>query len=105
MATAATRSLSEIRKALRQGDSATAQNLLDSFTASLEKSGLPSAERPAVEAALTELRAMSEAALAGTRAAVEHIQAIFDCARSLQTYDQAGQRRSTSIQAATARRY
>ena len=98
-------SLAEVRAALRQGDAATAQKGLDAFMKSLTRDGLPASERPAVEAALAELRALSEAALAGTRSAIEHMQAVFDCARSLQTYDQAGQRRTTSVQAATAKRY
>ncbi|MFV0300719.1 MAG: hypothetical protein ACK5IP_07570 [Paracoccus sp. (in: a-proteobacteria)] len=54
---------------------------------------------------LAELRHLAEAALAGTRAAAEEMQAILQAARSLETYDKGGQRKVADTATAQPRRF
>lgn len=62
-------------------------------------------DRARLEARLAELRDLAEAAIEGTRAAAEQMQAILQAARSLETYDPHGQRKIADTATTPPRRF
>lgn len=61
--------------------------------------------RDRLEARLTELRCLAEAALEGTRAAAEEMRGILQTARSLETYDRRGRRKRADTASPPPRRF
>lgn len=105
MTGSAQQALEKARAALLAGDAAGAQKSLDFFMRTIQERGIPAPEKERVETALADLRRLAEAALGGTRQALDHIATLIESARTLQTYDRGGRRRIASVLADPARRY
>lgn len=102
--TAPERRIAEIKAAILSGDAEAAQKRLDQLEKSLA-GGVDDGQRRILESALTELRALAEASLRGARQAAEDLRDIIVSAQSLQTYDDAGRRRSATTLAPMPQRF
>lgn len=98
-----TRQIQRAKSSIMAGDAKLAIDNVDKLMVLLKSK--PPADRDLVEARLAELRTLAEAALTGARAAAEHMQEILRTARSLQTYDNHGQRKVADTAAAQPRRF
>ncbi|WP_304617520.1 hypothetical protein [Paracoccus sp. (in: a-proteobacteria)] len=98
------RRIAGIKAAILTGDAETAQKGLDLLEKTLA-AGVSVDQRPMLESALTELRALAEASLRGARQAAEDLRDIILSAQSLQTYDDAGRRRSATTLAPMPQRF
>ena len=99
------RDLAQIRSALILADPDKALGYLRKFMLSVQADGVSAADRPRLEAELTELRVLADASLRGARQAFEAVQTIMQAARTLQTYDRAGRRHASSTAANSPRRF
>ncbi|MBW7057022.1 hypothetical protein KY389_10005 [Paracoccus bogoriensis] len=102
--TAAAQRITEIKAAILSGDVRAAQKGLDLLEKALA-GGVDDGQRRILEPALRELRALAEASLKGARQAAEDLRDIIVSAQSLQTYDDAGCRRSATTLAPMPRRF
>lgn len=93
------------KAALLAADIDRASSHIDEIKALLEREGLTEEHRQKVEPRLTELRALAQACLTGTRQAYEQIQAIIQAANSLQTYDSSGRRSNASVVQRESKRF
>jgi Na+-translocating ferredoxin:NAD+ oxidoreductase RNF subunit RnfB len=99
------RNLASVKSAIIAGDPVTALMTLEKLAATLEREGLPPADRTALTDAMSQLMVLAEASLRGARQASDEVQAIIQAARSLQTYDSDGCRRTALVTAPAPRRF
>jgi hypothetical protein len=94
-----------IEQAIISGDAAQALARIETLARRLERDGLDAESKAQIEPVLHHLRRLAEDSARGTQRAIDQIRDIVKNARSLQTYDQAGQRRNTSTNAMLAQRF
>lgn len=99
------RQLATTKAAIMAGRAEDAVAGLDRLVTLLRRNPPGPERRASLEAKLTELRGLAEAALTGARSAAEQIQALVQAARSLETYDRRGQRKIADTATAQPRRY
>lgn len=97
--------LAAARKAIIAANAPLALDHLDRFAAHASQNPPDPATRKALQSDLTQLRGLADAALEGAKSAVAQVQAIIESARSLQTYDDQGQRKVASVVAPAPRRF
>ncbi|RNF34446.1 hypothetical protein [Paracoccus methylarcula] len=97
--------LAAARAAIVAGDMGLALDQIERFSAAADRSPPDAASKQALQAAIAELRELAEASLRGTKAAMEQIHEIVQAARTLQTYDDTGRRRTASTVATLPRRF
>ncbi len=94
-----------IEQAIISGDAAQALARIETLARRLERDGLDAESKAQIEPVLQHLRRLAEDSARGTQRAIDQIRDIVKNARSLQTYDQAGQRRNTPTNAMLAQRF
>ncbi len=94
-----------IEQAIISGDGAQALARIETLARRLERDGLDAESKAQIEPVLQHLRRLAEDSARGTQRAIDQIRDIVKNARSLQTYDQAGQRRNTPTNAMLAQRF
>ena len=94
-----------IEQAIVSGDAAQALARIETLARRLERDGLDAESKAQIEPVLQHLRRLAEDSARGTQRAIDQIRDIVKNARSLQTYDQAGQRRNTPTNAMLAQRF
>lgn len=99
------RHLAAARQAIIAANAPLALEHLEKFASLASQNPLDPKTREAVQNRLAELRSLADAALEGAKSAVTQVQAIVESARSLQTYDDLGQRKVTSVVAPAPRRF
>lgn len=94
------------RSAIVSGDTHTALVEIEKFAATAEQLPPPDAEtKDRIKSALAELDALARASMEGVRLAVDQIREIVAAAQTLQTYDDAGQKRVAHTVARMPRRF
>ena len=94
-----------IEQAIISGDAAQALARIETLARRFERDGLDAESKAQIEPVLHHLRRLAEDSARGTQRAIDQIRDIVKNARSLQTYDQAGQRRNTPTNAMLAQRF
>lgn len=94
-----------IEQAIISGDAAQALARIETLARRFERDGLDAESKAQIEPVLQHLRRLAEDSARGTQRAIDQIRDIVKNARSLQTYDQAGQRRNTPTNAMLAQRF
>ena len=94
-----------IEQAIISGDAAQALARIETLARRFERDGLDAESKAQIEPVLQHLRRLAEDSARGTQRAIDQIHDIVKNARSLQTYDQAGQRRNTPTNAMLAQRF
>lgn len=94
-----------IEQAIISGDAAQALARIETLARRFERDGLDAESKTQIEPVLQHLRRLAEDSARGTQRAIDQIRDIVKNARSLQTYDQAGQRRNTPTNAMLAQRF
>ncbi|WP_306751898.1 hypothetical protein [Paracoccus actinidiae] len=94
-----------IEQAIISGDAAQALARIETLARRFDRDGLDAESKAQIEPVLHHLRRLAEDSARGTQRAIDQIRDIVKNARSLQTYDQAGQRRNTSTNAMLAQRF
>ncbi len=94
-----------IEQAIISGDGAQALARIESLARRFERDGLDADSRAQIEPILQHLHRLAEDSARGTQRAIDQIRDIVKNARSLQTYDQAGQRQTTPTSAVQAQRF
>jgi hypothetical protein len=94
-----------IEQAIITGDAAQALAWIETLARRFERDGLDAESKAQIERVLQHLRRLAEDSARGTQRAIDQIRDIVKNARSLQTYDQAGQRRNTPTNAILAQRF
>lgn len=94
-----------IEQAIISGDAAQALARIETLARRFDRDGLDAESKAQIEPVLQHLRRLAEDSARGTQRAIDQIRDIVKNARSLQTYDQAGQRRNTSTNAMLAQRF
>lgn len=97
--------LSAARAAIVAGNMELALDKIERFSAAANQSPPDEALKQELRAAIDELHELAEASLRGTKAAIEQVHEIIQAARTLQTYDDMGQRQIASTVAALPRRF
>lgn len=105
MSTSLTKYLSAARAAIVAGNMELALDKIKRFSTAADQSPPDEALKQELRAAVDELHDLAEASLRGTKAAVEQIHDIIQAARTLQTYDDTGQRQIASTAATMPRRF
>lgn len=95
----------QIKAALMGGQPQQALGEMDQLLSLLQRDPPAPEDIRGLEAAMTELRELAEAALTGAQAASDDLQAILREARSLETYDQRGRRKTSDTATAQPRRF
>lgn len=99
------RHLSSARAAIVAGDMELALDRIEHFSAAAEKTSPDEATKDQLRSGVAELQILAEASLRGTKSAVDQIREIIQTARTLQTYDDTGQRHITSTVANMPHRF
>lgn len=99
------RQLDAARSAIVAGTPHEALEKIEEFSKDFARKPPDRAIRDTLEAHVAHIRDLAEASLKGAHMAADQVRAIIDAARSLQTYDDAGKRRSASIVCHLPRRY
>lgn len=99
------RNLEEAKAAIMRADPVAASVNIDNIKEILDEKGLSAAQREHLEPRLAELRELAAAAFFGAKQAFDHVQAIIEAARSLQTYDRNGQRHVAAVMDQEPRRF
>ena len=94
-----------IEQAIISGDAAQALARIETLARRFDRDGLDAESKAQIEPVLQHLRRLAEDSARGTQRAIDQIRDIVKNARSLQTYDQAGQRRNTPTNAMLAQRF
>ncbi|MGN7867493.1 hypothetical protein [Paracoccus sp. 22332] len=94
-----------IEQAIISGDAAQALARIETLAHRFECDGLDADSKAQIEQILQHLRRLAEDSARGTQRAIDQIRDIVKNARSLQTYDQAGQRHNTPTSAVLAQRF
>jgi hypothetical protein len=94
-----------IEQAIISGDAAQALARIETLARRFDRDGLDAESKAQIEPVLHHLRRLAEDSARGTQRAIDQIRDIVKNARSLQTYDQAGQRRNTPTNAMLAQRF
>lgn len=97
--------LDGVERAIIEGNGALALERIETLARQFERDGLDSASKARIEKTLQHLLRLAEDSARGTQRAIDQIRDIMRNARSLQTYDQAGQRHNTPTQAVLAQRF
>ncbi|WP_103172577.1 hypothetical protein [Paracoccus sp. SY] len=97
--------LDGVEQAIIQGNGALALDRIEALARQMERDGLDDASKAKMEKTLQHLLRLAEDSARGTQRAIDQIRDIVKNARSLQTYDQAGQRHNTPTQAILAQRF
>ncbi|RMC35433.1 hypothetical protein [Paracoccus alkanivorans] len=97
--------LSSARAAIIAGDMELALDRIERFSTAAEKTPPDEATKEQLRSGVAELQILAEASLRGTRSAVDQIREIIQTARTLQTYDDTGQRQITSTVADMPHRF
>lgn len=97
--------LNGIEQAVIAGDAALALGRIETLARQFERDGLDAESKAQIEHTLHHLRRLAEDSARGTQRAIDQIRDIVKNARSLQTYDQAGQRRNTLTNAVLPQRF
>ncbi len=98
--------LKAARAAVVRGDAAVALEEIERFAVAAEQAPPEDGDiREQIQAALTELQNLAQAAMEGAKSASEQIREIVQSARTLQTYDDSGRRCVTSTVARMPRRF
>lgn len=105
MSRALTRQIGQIRAALLAGDPQAALARIEDLVRTATRHGIDAGTRQALDPALSELRDLAQASLAGAQQAADQVRAIIQAARSLQTYDALGRRTVTATRAASPQRF
>ncbi len=94
-----------IEQAIIAGDATLALSRIESLARRFERDGLDAASKAQIERSLQHLRRLAEDSARGTQRAIDQIRDIVKTARSLQTYDQTGQRRNSPTNAVLPQRF
>ena len=94
-----------IEQAIISGDAAQALARIETLARRFDRDGLDAESKAQIEPVLHHLRRLAEDSARGTQRAIDQMRDIVKNARSLQTYDQAGQRRNTPTNAMLAQRF
>ena len=94
-----------IEQAIISGDAAQALARIETLARRLERDGLDAESKAQIEPVLQHLRRLAEDSARGTQRAIDQIRDIVKNARSLQTYDQTGQRRNSPTNAVLPQRF
>lgn len=94
-----------IEQAIISGDAALALARIETLARRFERDGLDAESKAQIEGILHHLRRLAEDSARGTQRAIDQIRDIVKNARSLQTYDQTGQRRHTPTSAVLPQRF
>lgn len=105
MSVALFKHLSAARAAIVAGDMELAHENVERFAATAEQTSPDEDLKTELQAAISDLQALAEASMRGTKAACEQVAEIIQAARTLQTYDDLGQRQVASTVATMPRRY
>lgn len=97
--------LDGIQQAIVSGDPTLALARIEALSKRFDRDGVDADTRPRIEQTLLHLRRLAEDSARGTQRAIDQIRDILQNARTLQTYDKAGQRRTTPTNAALAQRF
>lgn len=97
--------LQGIEQAIIAGDGPLALSRIESLARRFERDGLDAGSKAQIEPVLHHLRRLAEDSARGTQRAIDQIRDIVRNARSLQTYDRAGQRRNTPTDAVLPQRF
>lgn len=97
--------LDSIGQAVIAGDAVLALARIEALARRFERDGLEAEARAQVDQSLQHLLRLAQDSARGTQRAIDQIREIVQNARSLQTYDQAGQRRNTPTNASLAQRF
>lgn len=100
-----THHLTTARAAIIAGNAPLALESLDRFNQAAAQTPPDAATRVMLQSRIAEMRDLAEAAQRGSKLAIDQVRAIVEAARSLQTYDDAGQRHVSSIVAHEPRRF
>lgn len=99
------RHLAAARAALIAGKAPAALESIDRFMNAARKTPPTREQGSKLETQISELRMLADAGLEGAKSAAGQLRAIVETARSLQTYDDAGQRNVKTVVAPLPRRY
>lgn len=94
-----------IEQAIISGDAAQALARIEALARRFERDGLDAESKAQIEQVLRHLHRLAEDSARGTQRAIDQIRDIVKNARSLQTYDQAGQRHNTPTSAVLVQRF
>jgi hypothetical protein len=94
-----------IEQAIITGDAAQALARIETLARRFERDGLDAESKAQIERVLQHLHRLAADSARGTQRAIDQIRDIVKNARSLQTYDQAGQRRNIPTDAMLAQRF
>lgn len=97
--------LDSIGQAVIAGDAALALARIEVLARRFERDGLQAEARAQADQALQHLLRLAQDSARGTQRAIDQIREIVQNARSLQTYDHAGQRHNTPTSASPAQRF
>lgn len=100
-----TRNLEDAKAAIMRANPSDATVHIEKIVEDLEREGLLPAQRERLEPRLAELRELAVAALSGAKQAIDHVQAVLEAARSLQTYDSDGRRHVAPVTDREPRRF
>lgn len=97
--------LDRARAEIMKGHAGNALAGLEEFSNRVRQQGVPDHLRPILRKRISELHELAESSLRGARKGAADVRAIILAARSLQTYDNSGQRQVTFTPATVGKRY